>query len=164
MTDEMPAVLRVENTIYGASAGNVFPSVAYAEEVVQENPAVFTGRTVTAVPVQPHGLAVVDGETHDSAGRTGIPGDRARDGVSAGSPDGTLRDPERKSLLAVLTDGTTVYGASEGADQARVSASSPRPRRRSPRTRPQRTSRPSRSSRSTSCSPSQLERPEPPRR
>ena len=115
MSDET-AVLRIGSTLYGASAGNVFPSVAYAEEVVAQNPTVFPDPTaVAAVPVQPHGLTPVEGETHDSAGRTGIPGHFAV--LGAGSPEGTLRDPERRSLLAVLTDGTSVYGTSEGADQ-----------------------------------------------
>ncbi len=112
---ELPAVLLVDGTPYGASAGNVFPSVVHAQEVVAENPTVFAGRTVTAVPIQPHGLTPVEGETDDSAGRSGIPGHFPV--VGAGSPDGTLRDPDRRSLLAILTDGTNVYGTSEDAVQ-----------------------------------------------
>jgi cytolysin (calcineurin-like family phosphatase) len=114
MSGEM-AVLRVNGEIYGASAGNVFPSVEHAQSIVAENPVVFPDPTsVQVLPILSHGLTSMEGETHDSAGETGIPG--RFDMLGAGSPDGTLRDPDRRSLLAVLTDGQNIYGTSEGAE------------------------------------------------
>ena len=119
----MDAVLLVDRdgqtVVYGAAAGRPFQSIEDAEEVISLNGHYFGGAPVTAVEIQPHGLAhAASDETHDSAGATGVPGLLAQGAIS-GSPDGTLRDPSKRSLLALLIDGErNVYGTAEGADHS----------------------------------------------
>lgn len=120
MSGELPAVLLVNGTPYGASAGNVFPSVEYAQQVIADTPAL-AAHVCIAVALEPHPFDAVESETHDTAGVTGISGtyDKLVDEghpAPAGSPGGTLRDPDRRSLLAVLMDGSGVYGTVEGSD------------------------------------------------
>ena len=114
----MDAVLLKDGVVYGASAGRPFQSLEHAEQLIAEVPE---AAGAVAVEVQPHGLKqVAADETHDEAGVTGIPGLRAQEATAGndlpahpGSPDGTLRDPNSQSLLAVLLDGDTVYGSAE---------------------------------------------------
>jgi len=110
-------LLTQDGRVYGAASGEPFGSLEAAQAVIAETPQA-TG--MTAVAVQPHTLTAAADE-HDRGNRTGIPGGHHAElaaGIAEpecwGSPDGTLVDPDRHELYAVLHDGAgTVYGAAD---------------------------------------------------